>query len=77
AVCCGQILVSQVYYSDESLPFFPFPTLPKGQVSSFSYSQQDTDQYWAKLTLNSPPHAGLDLTWGNDPDHETFNANQK
>ncbi len=48
----------------------------KGQVSSFSSSQQDTDQYGAKLTLNSQPLAGWDLTWGLDADHETFNANQ-
>ncbi|MBZ4312355.1 hypothetical protein LAN17_22575, partial [Mycobacterium tuberculosis] len=69
-------LVSQVYYRDESLTFYPFPTLTKGQVSSFSSSQQDTDQYGAKLTLNSQPLAGWDLTWGLDADHETFNANQ-
>ena len=37
----GQNLVSQVYYRDESLTFYPFPTLTKGQVSSFSSSQQD------------------------------------
>ncbi|MCC7843827.1 TonB-dependent siderophore receptor [Klebsiella pneumoniae] len=72
----GQNLVSQVYYRDESLTFYPFPTLTKGQVSSFSSSQQDTDQYGAKLTLNSQPLAGWDLTWGLDADHETFNANQ-
>jgi iron complex outermembrane receptor protein len=65
-----------VYYRDESLTFYPFPTLTKGQVSSFSSSQQDTDQYGAKLTLNSQPLAGWDLTWGLDADHETFNANQ-
>ena len=47
-----------VYYRDESLTFYPFPTLTKGQVSSFSSSQQDTDQYGAKLTLNSQPLAG-------------------
>ena len=58
----GQNLVSQVYYRDESLTFYPFPTLTKGQVSSFSSSQQDTDQYGAKLTLNSQPLAGWDLT---------------
>ncbi len=65
-----------MYYRDESLTFYPFPTLTKGQVSSFSSSQQDTDQYGAKLTLNSQPLAGWDLTWGLDADHETFNANQ-
>lgn len=65
-----------MYYRDESLTFYPFPTLSKGQVSSFSSSQQDTDQYGAKLTLNSQPLAGWDLTWGLDADHETFNANQ-
>lgn len=65
-----------MYYRDESLTFYPFPTLTKGQVSSFSSSQQDTDQYGAKLTLNSQPLAGWDLTRGLDADHETFNANQ-
>ena len=72
----GQNLVSQVYYRDESLTFYPFPTLSKGQVSSFSSSKQDTDQYGAKITLNSQPLDGWDLTWGIDADHETFNANQ-
>lgn len=72
----GQNLVSQVYYRDESLTFYPFPTLSKGQVSSFSSSKQDTDQYGAKITLNSQPLDGWDLTWGVDADHETFNANQ-
>ena len=72
----GQNLVSQVYYRDESLTFYPFPTLSKGQVSSFSSSKQDTDQYGAKVTLNSQPLDGWDLTWGLDADHETFNANQ-
>lgn len=72
----GQNLVSQVYYRDESLSFYPFPTLSKGQVSSFSSSKQDTDQYGAKVTLNSQPLDGWDLTWGLDADHETFNANQ-
>jgi iron complex outermembrane receptor protein len=57
--------------------FYPFPTLIKGQaISSFSSSEQDTDQYGAKLTLNSKPLDGWDLTWGIDADHETFNANQ-
>ncbi|MGF7450104.1 TonB-dependent siderophore receptor, partial [Klebsiella michiganensis] len=72
----GQNLVSQVYYRGESLTFYPFPTLSKGQVSSFSSSKQDTDQYGAKITLNSQPLDGWDLTWGVDADHETFNANQ-
>ncbi len=72
----GQNLVSQIYYRDESLSFYPFPTLSKGQVSSFSSSKQDTDQYGAKITLNSQPLEGWDLTWGLDADHETFNANQ-
>ncbi|MDP1177659.1 TonB-dependent siderophore receptor, partial [Klebsiella pneumoniae] len=36
----GQNLVSQVYYRDESLTIYPFPTLTKGQVSSYSSSQQ-------------------------------------
>ena len=64
-----------MYYRDESLTFYPFPTLTKGQVSSFSSSQQDTDQYGAKLTLNSQPLAG-GISPGLDADHETFNANQ-
>ena len=65
-----------MYYRDESLTFYPFPTLTKGQVSSFSSSQQDTDQYGAKLTLNSQPLAGVGSHRGLDADHETFNANQ-
>ena len=72
----GQNLVSQIYYRDESLTFYPFPALSKGQISSFSASQQDTDQYGAKITFNSQPLTGWDLTWGVDADHETFNSNQ-
>ncbi|HDS7114867.1 TPA: TonB-dependent siderophore receptor [Klebsiella aerogenes] len=72
----GQNLVSQIYYRDESLTFYPFPALSKGKISSFSASQQDTDQYGAKVTFNSQPLTGWDLTWGVDADHETFNSNQ-
>lgn len=60
----GQNLVSQIYYRDESLTFYPFPALSKGQISSFSASQQDTDQYGAKITFNSQPLTGWDLTLG-------------
>ncbi|HCD7255095.1 TPA: TonB-dependent siderophore receptor [Citrobacter farmeri] len=73
----GQNLVSQIYYRDESLKFYPFPTLSKGQVTSFSASQQDTDQYGAKITLNSQLMDNWELTWGVDADHETFDSNQK
>ena len=72
----GQELVGQVYYRDESLQFYPFPTVPAGVVTSLSSSKQDTDQYGAKLTLNSKPLDGLQLTWGLDADHETFTSNQ-
>lgn len=73
----GQNLVGQIYYRDESLKFYPFPTLSKGQVTSFSASQQDTDQYGAKITLNSQLMDNWELTWGVDADHETFDSNQK
>lgn len=72
----GQELVSQIYYRDESLQFYPFPTVSGGAVTSLSSSKQDTDQYGAKLTLNSKPLDGLQLTWGLDADHETFTSNQ-
>ena len=72
----GQELVGQVYYRDESLQFYPFPTVSGSAVTAFSSSKQDTDQYGAKLTLNSKPLDGLQLTWGLDADHETFSANQ-
>ncbi|ROP62606.1 iron complex outermembrane receptor protein [Enterobacter sp. BIGb0383] len=72
----GQELVSQIYYRNESLQFYPFPTVSGGKVTALSSSKQDTDQYGAKLTLNSKPLDGLQLTWGLDADHETFSANQ-
>ncbi|AIK12679.1 TonB-dependent ferric aerobactin receptor [Pectobacterium atrosepticum SCRI1043] len=72
----GQELVSQFYYRDESLSFYPFPTVSSNRVSSLSSSQQDTDQYGAKLTLNSKPLDSLQLTYGLDADHERFTSNQ-
>lgn len=73
----GQELVSQVYYRDESLKFYPFPTVNANkQATAFSSSQQDTDQYGAKLTLNGQPLEGWQLTYGLDADHERFTSNQ-
>ncbi len=72
----GQELVGQVYYRDESLRFYPFPTVNANkQVTAFSSSQQDTDQYGMKLTLNSKPMDGWQIT-GLDADHERFTSNQ-
>ena len=73
----GQDLVAQIYYRDESLTYYPFPTLSKGAVTSIGASQQKTDFYGGKLTLNSKPMDDLTLTWGVDADHETFDANQQ
>lgn len=73
----GQDLVAQVYYRDESLTFYPFPTLTRNRVSSIGASQQKTDFYGGKLTLNSQPIDALTLTYGVDADHETFDANQQ
>ncbi|RAU50868.1 TonB-dependent receptor [Pseudocitrobacter sp. RIT415] len=73
----GQELVGQVYYRDESLKFYPFPTVNANkQATAFSSSQQDTDQYGAKLTLNGQPLEGWQLTYGLDADHERFTSNQ-
>lgn len=73
----GQELVGQVYYRDESQLFYPFPTVNGNKdVTALSSSQQDTDQYGAKLTLNSTPLDGLQLTYGLDADHERFTSNQ-
>ena len=70
-------LVGQVYYRDESLRFYPFPTVNANkQVTAFSSSQQDTDQYGMKLTLNSKPMDGWQITWGWIADHERFTSNQ-
>ncbi len=61
----GQELVGQVYYRDESLRFYPFPTVNANkQVTAFSSSQQDTDQYGMKLTLNSKPMDGWQKSRG-------------
>ncbi|MBH2730007.1 TonB-dependent siderophore receptor [Serratia marcescens] len=77
----GQDLVAQVYYRDETLTFYPFPTLagkaPNYYVSSIGASQQKTDFYGGKLTLNSKPVDALTLTYGLDAEHESFNANQQ
>lgn len=61
----GQELVGQVYYRDESLRYYPFPTVNANkQATAFSSSQQDTDQYGMKLTLNSQLMDGWQITWG-------------
>ena len=73
----GQDLVAQIYYRDESLTFYPFPTLSGGRVTSIGASQQKTDFYGGKLTLNSKPLDDLSLTWGVDAEHEVFDANQQ
>ncbi len=73
----GQDLVAQVYYRDDSLTFYPFPTLTKSQVASIGASRQKTDFYGGKLTLNGKPVDSLTLTYGVDADHESFNANQQ
>jgi len=73
----GQDLVAQIYYRDESLSFYPFPTLSAGKVTSIGASQQKTDFYGGKLTINSKPLDDLTLTWGIDAEHESFNANQQ
>ncbi|WP_407254569.1 hypothetical protein [Escherichia coli] len=45
--------------------FYPFPTVNANkQVTAFSSSQQDTDQYGMKLTLNSKPMDGWQITRG-------------
>ncbi|VEA47961.1 Aerobactin siderophore ferric receptor protein IutA [Salmonella enterica subsp. arizonae] len=73
----SQELVGQVYYRDESLLFYPFPTVNANkQATAFSSSQQDTDQYGMKLTLNSKPLDGWQITYGLDADHERFTSNQ-
>ncbi len=73
----GQDLLAQIYYRDESLTYYPFPTLSGGRVTSIGASQQKTDFYGGKLTLNSKPLDNLTLTWGMDAEHETFDANQQ
>ncbi|WP_205952505.1 ferric aerobactin receptor IutA [Pantoea stewartii] len=72
----GQELVGQVYYRDESLAFYPFPTVSGGRVTSLSSSEQNTDQYGGKLAITSKPVDGLQLTYGVDADHERFSSNQ-
>ncbi len=72
----GQELVGQVYYRDESLAFYPFPTVSGGRVTSLSSSEQNTDQYGGKLAITSKPVDGLQLTYGVDADHELFSSNQ-
>ena len=73
----GQDLVAQIYYRDENLTFYPFPTLSGGRATSIGASQQKTDFYGGKLTLNSNPVDALTLTYGVDAEHETFDANQQ
>ncbi len=73
----GQDLLAQIYYRDENLTYYPFPKLSGGRVTSIGASQQKTDFYGGKLTLNSKPLDALTLTWGVDAEHETFDANQQ
>ncbi|MBD2793669.1 TonB-dependent siderophore receptor [Xenorhabdus sp. 42] len=79
----GQDLVTQLFYRDESFAFYPFPTLgnkkgtKKKEVISISASEQKTDFYGGKFTLNSQPVKNLSLTYGFDADHEKFSANQQ
>ncbi len=73
----GQDLLAQIYYRDENLTYYPFPTLSGGRVTSIGASQQKTDFYGGKITLNSKPLDALTLTWGVDAEHETFDANQQ
>ncbi|EMA1802954.1 TonB-dependent siderophore receptor, partial [Cronobacter turicensis] len=72
-------LVAQIYYRDENLTFYPFPTLnaARTSVTAIGASQQKTDFWGGKLTLNSKPVDALSLTYGVDAEHETFNANQQ
>ncbi|MEA9980180.1 TonB-dependent siderophore receptor, partial [Pseudomonas sp. RTS4] len=49
----GQDVVAQIYYRDESLAFYPFPTPSGDRVTSIGASQQKTDFYGGKLTINS------------------------
>lgn len=46
-------------------------------VTSIGASQQKTDFYGGKLTLNSKPVDDLTLTGMDAADHETFDANQQ
>ncbi|WP_319930750.1 TonB-dependent siderophore receptor [Xenorhabdus santafensis] len=73
----GQDLVAQTFYRDESFAFYPFPTLTKGKVNSISSSEQKTQFYGGKFTLNSQPIENLSLTYGFDAEHEKFSANQQ
>ncbi|WP_337992700.1 TonB-dependent receptor domain-containing protein [Cronobacter sakazakii] len=49
----------------------------KTRVTSIGASQQKTDFWGGKLTVNSKPLDSLSLTYGVDAEHETFNANQQ
>ncbi|MCU5775322.1 TonB-dependent siderophore receptor [Erwiniaceae bacterium BAC15a-03b] len=73
----GQQLVAQLFYRDEQLTFYPFPTLTGGSVTSIGASQQNTHFWGGKLTLNSQPLEDLSLTSGLDAEHESFDANQQ
>lgn len=72
----GQDLMAQLYYRDESLTFYPFPSVSSGEVTSISSSEQNTSVFGGKLTINSKPIDNLTLTYGIDADHESFDANQ-
>ncbi|PHM48026.1 TonB-dependent siderophore receptor [Xenorhabdus miraniensis] len=74
----GQDLVAQAFYRDETFAFYPFPTLNENKkVNSIGSSEQKTDFYGGKFTLNSHPTQNLALTYGFDAEHEKFSANQQ
>ncbi|SQI26371.1 Aerobactin siderophore ferric receptor protein IutA [Salmonella enterica subsp. arizonae] len=73
----SQELVGQVYYRDESLLFYPFPTVNGEQTGDgFLLITARHRPVRMKLTLNSKPLDGWQITYGLDADHERFTSNQ-
>ncbi len=79
----GQQLLAQAYYRDESLRFFPYPSLPRVQGSPlpnevyplYGASEQNTSIFGANLALIKR-WQDLSLTYGLDASQESYDADQ-
>ncbi|MGY0615596.1 TonB-dependent receptor [Vibrio sp. FJH11] len=79
----GQRLLAQAYYRDESLRFFPYPSLPRVTGSPFpgsvyplyGASEQKTSIFGANLALIKSWDT-LSVTYGFDASKESFEADQ-
>ncbi|MGR5001543.1 TonB-dependent receptor [Vibrio celticus] len=79
----GGQLLAQAYYRDESIRFFPFPTITRVSLSPlpgniyplYGASEQNTSVFGAKLALIKQ-FESVSATFGLDASQESFDASQ-